>query len=128
MKTICSTLLLMIVSATLTVAQQTTSSLTDGPFQWKEKTIDCGYITTYGGVVVKFAFKNIGEKDLTIKNVLSSSAFVFPMSYPRTIAPGDSGKIELKINPTASGKFYKSVTVYSDDIAAEIKLTVKGDH
>lgn len=130
MKTIYLTFMLLIISATLSLAQQTTTSLTDGPFQWKVKSIDCSFINSSEGVIVKFAFKNISEKNLTIKNVLSSSAFIFPMSYPKTVAPGDSGKIEIKVNPKVVGgmTFNKYVTVYSDDIAGEIKLNIKGDY
>lgn len=128
MKTICSTLLLLMVSASLSLAQQNDTIRTIGPFQWNERVIDCGFISGSEAKTVKFVFKNISAKKLTIKSVLSTSGEIIPYKYPKEVAAGETGEVELKVNPVHSGSFSKSVMVTSDEIAAPTRLVVKGSH
>ena len=128
MKTICSTLLLLLISVTLSIAQQNDTLRTIGPFQWNERVIDCGFISGSEVKTVKFIFKNISTKKLTIKNVLSTSGEVMPYKYPKEVAAGETGEVELNVNPIHSGSFSKSVMVTSDEIAAPTRLTIKGSH
>ena len=116
------------VSASVSFAQQNDTLRTIGPFQWNERVIDCGLISGYEGKTVKFVFKNISTKKLTIKSVLSTSGDVMPYKYPKEVAAGETGEVELKVNPVHSGSFSKSVMVTSDEIAAPTRLTVKGSH
>jgi hypothetical protein len=67
---------------------------------------------------------------LTVSAIVSSSPdFLVPevLSYPITIAPGNSLPVPIRFQPGGFGSKSGSITVDSDDPAAPINISVSGD-
>ncbi|MGA8326085.1 MAG: choice-of-anchor D domain-containing protein, partial [Candidatus Cybelea sp.] len=67
---------------------------------------------------------------LTVSAIVSSSPdFLVPevLSYPITIAPGNSLPVPIRFQPGGFGSKSGSITVDSDDPAAPISISVSGD-
>ena len=74
-------------------------------------------------------FTNTGESPLQIFNVLSTPGFTISSLPTTTIAPGKTGKIDIKCN-MAPGPIRKTITVESNAINYEggrIPLKIKGE-
>lgn len=71
---------------------------------------------------------NVGDKDLTISNVVGSCGCTVP-EFPKTpIAPGKSADIKLNYSVGSQpGAFNKTVTITSNDVKAGRKIfRIKG--
>lgn len=98
--------------------------------EFKSDTADYGTITKEkdNGVRV-FEFKNTGDAPLVIREVKSTSSSIVPSWPKEPIAPGQSGKIEVKYNMNP-GPVRKTITVHSN--AANfadgvVPLKIKGE-
>ena len=99
-------------------------------FKDKDNTIDYGKVTKEedNGVRV-FEFTNTGTAPLIINNVQSSCGCTVPSKPTEPIAPGKTGKIEVKYNMNP-GPIRKTITVETNAINAEdgrIVLKIKGE-
>ena len=82
-----------------------------------------------GKVTCRFTFVNDGPEDVSIRAARASCGCTTPSFTKTPIAPGDTGVVTVKFNPTGRpGRFSKSVTI---DIAGtqgkpRQNLTIKG--
>lgn len=85
---------------------------------FKNPTIDIGHIKANSRPVnVTFTFANNGGKDLQVNNVASDCSCTAFSFTEKNIAPGDSGTINVKLNPKAifaTGNFERQMVVHSN--------------
>ncbi|MGM9748193.1 MAG: DUF1573 domain-containing protein [Candidatus Cryptobacteroides sp.] len=63
---------------------------------------------------VEFAFRNIGEKALTVLNITTTCSCVKAMVSPRTVAPGAEAVLEVFYDPKGHpGRFDRKIMVYT---------------
>lgn len=99
-------------------------------FKDKDNTIDYGKVTKEedNGLRV-FEFTNTGDAPLIITDVKSSCGCTVPSKPTEPIAPGKTGKIEVKYNMNP-GPIRKTITVETNAINAEegrVVLKIKGE-
>ncbi|MFN3969697.1 DUF1573 domain-containing protein [Flavobacterium sp.] len=99
-------------------------------FKDKDNTIDYGKVNKEedNGIRV-FEFTNTGDAPLIISNVQSSCGCTVPSKPTEPIAPGKTGKIEVKYNMNP-GPIRKTITVETNAINAEegrVVLKIKGE-
>jgi hypothetical protein len=99
-------------------------------FKDKDNTIDYGKVTKEedNGLRV-FEFTNTGTAPLVITNAQSSCGCTVPSFSKEPIAPGESGKIEVKYNMNP-GPIRKTITIETNAINAEegrVVLKIKGE-
>jgi len=117
-------LIAFVLFSTATYAQ------TGAKIEFKADTIDYGTVTKQGDNGVRvFEFTNTGNADLIITDVKSTCACLVPSKPQGPIAPGKTGKIEVKYN-MATGPIRKTITVHSNAIntaGGVIALKIKGE-
>lgn len=99
-------------------------------FKDKDNTIDYGKVNKEddNGIRV-FEFTNTGDAPLIIINVQSSCGCTVPSKPTEPIAPGKTGKIEVKYNMNP-GPIRKTITVETNAVNAEdgrVVLKIKGE-
>lgn len=99
-------------------------------FKDADNTIDYGKVSKDedSGVRV-FEFVNTGDAPLIISNVQSSCGCTVPSKPTEPIAPGKTGKIEVKYNMNP-GPIRKTITVESNAVNVEegrVALKIKGE-
>ena len=87
---------------------------------------DYGTIPYKGNGSYEFVFRNTGKEPLILKNVRSSCGCTVPEWPKDPIKKGDKGKIKVKYNTSVTGKFAKSVSVFSNASERPIVLVIKG--
>lgn len=97
--------------------------------EFKTLTIDYGKIEKGSDGVRVFEFTNTGNAPLVISNVRSSCGCTIPKKPDAPIAPGETGKIEVKYDTNRVGPIRKTITVTSNatekpNIALKIKGTI----
>jgi hypothetical protein len=99
-------------------------------FKAKDNTIDYGTVSKKGDNGIRsIEFTNTGDAPLIISNVLSTSGFTISSSPTTSIAPGKSGKFDIKYN-MVSGPIRKTITVESNAVnydSGRIPLKIKGE-
>jgi len=98
--------------------------------EFKSDTVDYGTTSKDSDNGIRtFEFTNTGDAPLTIKDVKSSCGCTVPSWPKESIAPGKSGKIEVKYN-MAPGPIRKTITVQSNAVNQPdgvVALKLKGD-
>lgn len=99
-------------------------------FKDKDNTIDYGTVNKEddNGLRV-FEFTNTGDEPLIITNVQSSCGCTVPSKPTEPIAPGKTGKIEVKYN-MHTGPIRKTITVESNAVNVEegrVAIKIKGE-
>jgi len=98
--------------------------------EFKSDTVDYGTTSKDSDNGIRtFEFTNTGDAPLTIKDVKSSCGCTVPSWPKESIAPGKSGKIEVKYN-MSPGPIRKTITVQSNAINQPdgvVALKLKGD-
>lgn len=83
-----------------------------------QKTVDVGHINKLQEpVTAKFSFTNTGGKPLKVLNVASDCSCTIAQYTKKPIAAGDSGVIEVKVNPKViqvKGRFERQIVVHSN--------------
>lgn len=93
-----------------------------------KEVIDYGQVMQGSDGVRSFLVKNTGDKPLVIKKVSSSCGCTVPEKPEKPILPGKTGEIKVKYNTEHSGKFSKSITVFSNDEKSARKiLRIRGE-
>ena len=99
-------------------------------FKDKDNTIDYGKVTKEEDSGVRtFEFTNTGDAPLTIINVQSTCGCTVPSKPTEPIAPGKTGKIDVKYNMNP-GPIRKTITVESNAVNVEegrVVLKIKGE-
>lgn len=94
-----------------------------------ESVQDFGVVWTGPDLEHTFVISNKGDADLKIERVKPSCGCTIAGNYPRTIAPGDSGKFPFKMKSAKLHKhFVKSVTITSNDpVTPDLRLKLQGE-
>ncbi len=99
-------------------------------FKDKDNTIDYGTVNKEDDDGVRvFEFTNTGDEPLIITNVQSSCGCTVPSKPTEPIAPGKTGKIEVKYN-MHTGPIRKTITVESNAVNVEegrVAIKIKGE-
>lgn len=99
-------------------------------FKDKDNTIDYGKVNKEDDNGVRsFEFTNTGDEPLIISNVQSTCGCTVPSKPTEPIAPGKTGKIEVKYNMNP-GPIRKTITVETNAVNAEegrVVLKIKGE-
>lgn len=99
-------------------------------FKDKDNTIDYGKVSKEDDSGIRvFEFTNTGDAPLIITNVQSSCGCTVPSKPTDPIAPGKTGKIEVKYNMNP-GPIRKTITVESNAVNVEdgrVALKIKGE-
>ena len=92
--------------------------------EFNEEAFDFGEVAQGEKVIHEFWFKNTGNADLILTDVIPSCGCTVPDYDKEPIAPGDSGKIKVLFNTRGrSGKQYKTVKVSSNAENSLVKLS-----
>lgn len=116
----------------ITVILLTTASYAQSgaKMELKSDTVDYGTTSKEGDNGVRaFEFTNTGDAPLIIKDVKSSCGCTVPSWPKEPIAPGKSGKIEVKYNMNP-GPIRKTITVQSNAVNhpdGVVALKLKGE-
>lgn len=99
-------------------------------FMAKDNTIDYGTVTKESDNGIRtFQFRNTGDAPLIIKNVQSTCNCTVPSKPTEPIAPGKTGKIDIKYNMQA-GAIRRTITVESNAVNVPdgmVVLKIKGE-
>lgn len=120
MKTIL-TILIVVLGGLSTITAQNTPK-----FQFKSEVIDYGEIEKGANGLRVFEFTNTGTAPLVIENVYSSCGCTTPSWTKTAVAPGESGKIEVKYNTTIVGPIRRTITIYSNADENPKAIKIKG--
>jgi hypothetical protein len=83
--------------------------------QWLDSSKNIGKITEGEKVEITFRFKNTGDKQLVINNVMASCGCTVAEKPEKPIAPGETGIIKSAFNSTGRvGNNHKTITVYAN--------------
>jgi hypothetical protein len=121
---------ILLIAAFLVNALATGQTGAKIEFKDKDNTIDYGTVNKEddNGIRV-FEFTNTGDAPLIITNVQSSCGCTVPSKPTEPIAPGMTGKIEVKYN-MHTGPIRKTITVESNAVNVEegrVALKIKGE-
>lgn len=95
--------------------------------EFKSETLDYGEINKGSDGVRVFEFTNTGDAPLVISKVSSSCGCTIPKKPDGPIAPGATGKIEVKYDTNRVGPIRKAITVISNaDVPTKV-LKIKGE-
>ncbi len=99
-------------------------------FKDKDNTIDYGTVNKDDDSGLRsFEFTNTGDEPLIITNVQSTCGCTIPTKPTEPIAPGKTGKIDVKYN-MHTGPIRKTITVESNAINVEegrVAIKIKGE-
>ncbi len=120
MKKLLSVLAVVALFAAVSFAQ-------DGPkVKWDQTEINYGDIQQDSDPLRVFTFKNVGNAPLLISNAKGSCGCTVPKYPTEAIAPGATGKIEVRYDTKRVGPFQKTVTITTNEAEATHTLTIKG--
>ena len=98
-------------------------------FAAPDNTIDYGQISKTDNGLRSFEFTNTGDEPLIITNVQSTCGCTIPTKPTEPIAPGKTGKIDVKYN-MKTGPIRKTITVESNAVNVEegrVAIKIKGE-
>ena len=120
MKTIL-TILIVVLGGLSTLTAQNTAK-----FEFKSEVIDYGEIEKGADGLRVFEFTNTGTAPLVIESVYSSCGCTTPSWTKTPVAPGKSGKIEVKYNTSIVGPIRRTITIYSNAEENPKAIKIKG--
>lgn len=94
--------------------------------EFKTNIIDYGTIEKGADGVRVFEFTNTGDAPLIISKVKSTCGCTVPKKPKGPIAPGESGKIEVKYDTKRVNPIRKTITVFSNAETPTVALKIKG--
>lgn len=109
------------VKATLTPAQLAQSAR----LTVDRTTHDFGKMEAGQSPVARFTVKNTGKQDLVLGTITSQCYCVGYRNVPSPIKPGQSAVVELVYNQRKLGAQAETVTISSNDMNGDTKLTLK---
>ena len=93
---------------------------------FESATVDLGIVTKGEPAAKKIAFINSGKVPLTITNIKASCGCTTVEGWQQTVAPGQQGSFELKIDTARfNGAITKTVDVESNASNGMVRLTLK---
>lgn len=121
MKTIASILIMLFVGFTIQAQDNGVAKI-----DFKSTVIDYGEIAHGSNGIRVFEFTNTGNAPLVISKVTSSCGCTVPSWTKEPIAPGASGRIEVKYDTKRPGPIRKTITVTSNAETPNVALKIKG--
>ncbi|HYX09758.1 MAG TPA: DUF1573 domain-containing protein [Bacteroidales bacterium] len=119
-----------IVFLSTTIGCSQTSSSKDSTkkatISFTETSHDYGTVAWGGDGTYNFVFKNTGSEPMLLTDVRTSCGCTVPVWPKEPIKPGKSDKITVKYNTRISGKFSKTITVYSSAANSPVTLKIHG--
>ena len=99
-----------------------------GPqMKFETPVIDYGIIPHKADGQREFVFTNTGDAPLIISNARGSCGCTVPIWPKEPIAPGATGKIDVKYDTNRIGKFTKTITLTTNTLQKNKILTIKGE-
>lgn len=95
---------------------------------FRQYAVDLGQVRPTTEVMGSFVFENRGETSVTIQNVEPSCHCLKPRLEQKVYAPGEFGRIDLRIQPASESpgqKEYFAVVKYTDPEPREVRLTFR---
>ena len=131
MKTIISTMLMLLVSATVVFSQaQEPVQVVDNPnapvISFDKLVHDYGTIPFGGNGVCTFKFTNTGKEPLILQQPQSSCGCTVPTWPKEPVLPGASNEIQVTYNTKKAGPINKTVTVRSNAKNNTVVLRITG--
>ena len=120
-------ILLALLTETVSNAQQNEKK---AKIEFVERTVDVGQITQDNAVRhCHFIFKNTGDANLYIHQVIPTCSCTSNKYPTRAIAPGESDTIFATYNGEgkAPRKFRSSITIHSNALTEMTKVYIKGE-
>lgn len=119
---------IVFLGTTIGCSQTTSSkdSTNKATITFTETDHDYGTIAWGGDGSFNFEFKNTGSEPLLLTDVRSSCGCTVPEWPKEPVKPGKSEKITVKYNTRISGKFNKTITVYSNASNTPVTLKIHG--
>lgn len=93
---------------------------------FENETVDYGTIPHKAEPYREFVFTNTGKEPLIISNCKGSCGCTVPKCPTTPIAPGATGKIQVRYDTNRIGPFSKSVTVVSNAKSSPKVVRIKG--
>jgi len=87
---------------------------------------DFGSIPIHGDGNCEFVFTNISKEPVVINDVKASCGCTVPSWANEPVGKGEKGVIYIEYDTHKAGRFYKSVTVYSNAKNNIVRLIIKG--
>jgi len=94
--------------------------------EFKQQVIDYGEIAKGSDGLRVFEFTNTGDVPLVVSDVRSSCGCTIPKKPENPIAPGETGKIEVKYDTNRVGPIRKTITVQSNADTPTVAIKIKG--
>lgn len=98
-------------------------------FKTADNSIDYGTVSKQNDNGIRsIEFTNVGDAPLIITNVLSTSGFTIASIPSGSIAPGRSGKVDIKYN-MVPGPIRKTITIESNAVnydSGRVPFKIKG--
>jgi len=131
MKKLFSLFTLVFLSTTLIFAQDSTAepTATDGgpEMSFESTEVDYGTIEQNSDPLRIFHFTNTGDEPLVIKHAKGSCGCTVP-TYPKhPIMPGEKAEIEVRYDTKRIGRFTKTVTLTTNEVAEKKVIKIKGE-
>ncbi len=95
--------------------------------EFNELVHDYGTLEYGGDGTTVFKFKNTGKEPLVITKVNTSCGCTSPSWSKEPVKKKDTGEITVKYNTRITGRFTKTVTVYSNAPESPVRLKIKGE-
>jgi hypothetical protein len=99
----------------------------EGVFEFETEVIDYGTIIQNSDGVRYFTFKNVGINPISISKIKPSCGCTGITKPEEPVEYGKTGRISVKFDTKRLGKFFKSITVYSDATEKTKVLRIKGE-
>lgn len=104
------------------------NSIAQAKISFENTTVDYAEIEAGSDGNRVYKFKNIGDKPLIIKDVVSTSHLLEAYKPDKSIDPGQTGEIKICYDTKKKGPVRRTVTVYSNaENQPVIALKVKGN-
>ncbi|HBS88650.1 MAG: hypothetical protein A2W91_18590 [Bacteroidetes bacterium GWF2_38_335] len=92
-----------------------------------EKTVyNYGTIAKGSEGTCEFIFKNAGKDPIVLQNVKATCGCTTPKWSKEPILKGEKGSIKVRYDTSKTGKFSKTISVYSNAKNSEVELRVEG--
>ncbi|MDR1878073.1 MAG: DUF1573 domain-containing protein [Bacteroidales bacterium] len=95
-------------------------------FSLEKKLVDFGAITIGSSKTIKLSFTNTGKKTLVLTDVYTNCGCT-TVDWPKDpFLPGKSGELKITYNPTETGPFNKTITVYTNAQNSSEAVQIEG--
>jgi len=122
MKQICMTAVLLVLSI-ISIGQDSYNK----SIIFDRVIYDFGVIEKGSKAECIFTFINKSPKPVAVTGVKVACGCTVPSWSKEPVAPGSSGKIEVKYNSNITGSFHKTITILTTADTEPDQLTMKGE-